>query len=207
MSEQTDQLTVSVRSERGSRHARRLRRNGQIPAILYGHGKQEVSLTISTDQFSAALRHGSRVVDLTGEINESALIREVQWDAFGSEVLHVDFTRVVAGETVELTVGVELRGDSPGSAAGGILSQPVHELTLECPVQNVPESLVANINQLQIGGTVTAADLELPEGARLLCEPELVIAQCSQAVEAPEAEAGGAIEPEVIGRTANEDGE
>jgi len=202
-------LNAHIRDTRGKRNARRLRADGQIPAILYGHGEESVSLSVVADEFAAALRHGSKVVELKGAVNQSALIREVQWDTFGTEVLHLDLTRVSAGESVETTVSLELRGDAPGTHEGGILQNPIHELQIECPVAAIPDKISVNVNSLQLGESISAGELPLPESVRLLMDPETVVVLCVQpAAEIEEEEIPGeAQEPEVIGRKEEEEGE
>jgi len=200
-------LNVEVRSERGKRESRRLRRDGKIPAILYGHGQESVSLSVSHEQFAAALRHHSRLVELKGGVSESALIRETQWDTFGTEVLHVDFARVSADERIEVQVSIELRGEAPGLKDGGVIQHLLHEVEIECLATSIPESIQVRIIKLNKGDEITAAQLTLPEGVKLLSDPELVVVQCVEPVEEIETELGGeGAEPEVIGRKA-EDGE
>ncbi|MFM9068062.1 MAG: hypothetical protein ACKOUR_12115, partial [Planctomycetota bacterium] len=96
-----DTLQVKLRQLSGSRRMRRLRDQGVVPAVLYGHKQSNVNLEITSDQVRAAVRHGARLVNLAGDVQETALIRQVQWDAFGVEVLHLDLTRVSSDETVE----------------------------------------------------------------------------------------------------------
>src|SRR5687768_16182974 len=98
-------LTTQPRAERGTQAARRLRRKGLVPAVLYGHKEATVAITQPLDTLASAMRHGARVVDLQVDSKtEKALIREVQWDHLGKEILHVDFTRVAADERVVVTV-------------------------------------------------------------------------------------------------------
>ena len=113
------QLAVEPRDTQGKHSNRRLRRSGQIPAILYGHGLECVPLSVAADVLTAAIRHGSRLVELTGAANESAFIRELQWDTWGTHIVHVDFTRISEHEIVEVRVPVELRGEAPGVREGG----------------------------------------------------------------------------------------
>ncbi len=202
-----EELIVQIREEHGKRRNRRLRKAGAIPAVLYGHGEETVSLRVAADAFEAVLRHGARMVDLAGGVRQSALIRDVQWDTWGTEVLHVDFTRVSAEEKVEVQVGLELRGEAPGVHEGGNVEQLLHELGIVCPAAGVPENIEVGVNTLKVGDSITVADLELPAGARALAPPEEVVVQCSEPVEMPEeevteAEAG---EPEVIGEKREEE--
>jgi large subunit ribosomal protein L25 len=204
-------ITVKFRDLRGTKNARRMRRQGQVPAVLYGHGEENVCLSVPQEELAAAVRHGARVLDLEGDLNESAFLREVQWDTFGMEVLHVDFSRVRAGEAIEAAIPVELKGEAPGSKAGGIIEHLVHAVTIECPVAVVPEKLIANIRSLELDGSLTAADLELPEGAKLVTRPDTVLVHCVPAGpvhEIEEEEEAGpveSVEPEVIGRKADEE--
>jgi large subunit ribosomal protein L25 len=201
-------LNVQVRDETGKRKVRRLRANGMIPAVLYGHGQQVVSLSVPADEVNAALRHGNRVVALQGGLNEQVFIREVQWDTFGHDVLHLDFTRVQAGEMLETTVLLECRGDAPGTHAGGVVEQPLHELEIRCPPEAMTDRIEVNINALELGQSITVGDLELPRGAEALAEADMVVVQCVERVEEEEeSEATGPAEPEVIGRKEDEDAE
>ena len=86
------------------------------------------------------MRHGSRLVDLTGAVSESAFIRELQWDTYGTHVVHVDFTRISADELVKVHLTIELRGEAPGVKEGGVVDQLIHHVEVECPAGNIPES-------------------------------------------------------------------
>ncbi len=203
-------LNVTVRKSRGSSVARRERQAGKIPAVLYGLGGENVCLSVPADELTGAIRHGSQFVEIHGDVSDAALIREVQWDAFGIELLHVDLTRVEKEGTAEFTVSVELRGVAPGTRAGGVVQQPLHEIEIKCPVRAIPEKLSMNINTLELGETLTAAAIELPDGVELLTDPEVVIVQCVEPTEELEAEDGalpaGSVEPEIIGRKEEEEG-
>ncbi|HVA49341.1 MAG TPA: 50S ribosomal protein L25 [Pirellulales bacterium] len=200
-------LKVEVRSGKGKRHTRRLRQLGAVPAILYGHGEASLSLSVPVDQVRSAVRHGARVVDLDGAVKEKAFIRDLQWDTFGLEVLHMDLTRVSADEKVEVEVVVELRGEAPGVKEGGIVSQFVHQVDVECLVTAIPEKLSLRINGLGLDHSLTAADIELPPGTTLVTPGETVIAQCvlPKAEEEAAALPSEGAEPELIGRKAGEE--
>ncbi len=199
-------LDVEIRKAIGKRNAKRLRIGGSIPAVLYGHGEQTLSLAVSREQFSTALRHGSKLVDLKGGVNESALIRDLQWDVYGTAVQHIDFARVSADERISVTVPVELRGQAPGARQGGVVQHLVHEIEVECLATAIPEKIQLNINHLELKGEITVGQLELPEGVKLLSDAEAIAVQCVEPAVEVEAEAGAAegAEPEVIGRKAEE---
>ena len=147
-------LNPTKREELGTSRARRLRRAGQIPAVLYGHGEANVNLAVPAGDILQAIRHGDKLVEIRGAANESALIREVQWDAFGTEVLHLDLTRVSADESVEVTVTVDLRGEAPGTKQGGVIEHVTHEITLVCPAAAIPDRLEISINALGCGASI-----------------------------------------------------
>jgi len=207
MAANLEELKVSRRTETGKRRMRRMRAAGSVPAVLYGHGEETVVLSVPTEQLNAAIRHGSQLVDLTGELSESALISEIQWDTYGGDVLHVDLTRVSKTEQVDVTVPLELRGAAPGTREGGVVTQPLHEIEIKCPAIAIPDHIEVNINHLELNDVIHASDLALPEGATLLIPADQVVAQCITPTAAPEEEeaapAEGA-EPEIIGRKEEE---
>jgi large subunit ribosomal protein L25 len=203
----SESLTVEIRPERGKRNARRLRHRGAVPAVLYGHGKENLSLSIPAEQVAAIVRHGARVIDLTGAVAEKALISELQWDTFGNRVLHLDLTRISEHETIEIKISIELRGSAPGVKEGGVIEHLLHEVEIKCPASRIPERLQVNINELQLGAEIKVSAIPLPEGATLDADPEAVVVQCvlPRVEEEPSAAEAGAAEPEVIGRKPDEE--
>lgn len=183
----SDSISVTKREETGSLRMKRLRQTGQIPGVLYGHGKETVMLSIKESELNRAINAGSYIVQLEGGVTESALIKDVQWDAFGSNVIHVDLTRIDAKEAVEVSIPVELKGDAPGSAKGGVVKFHNHEITINCPADKLPEKLELKITSLDLDQTLTASEIELPAGATLVSEPGETIASCSL----PAGESGG----------------
>lgn len=198
-------LNVQLRETRGKRANRRLRAAGAIPAVLYGHGEQTLSLSVPADQLDAALRHGSRLVTLSGAVSDQAFIRELQCDTWGTNVLHVDFTRISAHERVEVQVPLELRGEAPGVREGGVVEHLLHQVRLECEATQIPDKLEVSINQLQLNGSITTGQLELPGTAKIL-DADAVVVQCAVPATLPEEEIAAAevAEPEVIGRKPEE---
>lgn len=201
-------LTVALRDSHGKRRNRRMRDTGQIPAVLYGHKKDTLSLTLKADEFDAALRHGGRFVALTGALNEKALIKNCQWDTWGKKVLHVDFTRVSEHEKIQVTVPLEMHGEAAGLKDGGVVKMVLHELKLECEAADVPEKIDVNINHLEFNQSLTVADLKLPPGAKALVDTAQIVVTCAAPVEVSEEEGeAGAAEPELIGRKKAEEEE
>jgi large subunit ribosomal protein L25 len=199
-------LNVKERESGGKRNSRRLRRAGSVPAVLYGHGKPNKKLTVLADEMAAVVRHGGRVVDLAGAVKEKAFIRELQWDTYSTHVLHVDFTRVSEHERVTVKVSVDLRGQAAGIKAGGTVEHLVREVEINCEALEIPEKLTVNINDLQVGSQITAAEVPLPSGATLISDPDVVLVQCVETRDDDEeAPSAGAVEPELIGRKPGED--
>jgi large subunit ribosomal protein L25 len=205
-------LTAEPRKDSGKRRMRRLRKTGQVPGVMYGHREATLTLTVAQDAMWSLIRHGQRVVDVTldGKV-QKCLIKEVQWDAFGREMHHVDFTRVSADEKIRITVPVQVRGTAPGVNAGGVVDQPMHTLEIECLAINVPDAIRVSVNELQLEQVIHLKDIKLPEGVVAFADPDTVVVQCVKPVEEAEAAPGeapeGPAEPELIGRKVAEEGE
>jgi len=201
-----DTLEAKKRETRGKRNARRDRAEGRTPAILYGHGVDNVSLTVDSNALSAAVQHGNPLIELAGDLKESALISDIQWDPMGNRILHIDFTRVKADERIEVSISVELRGVAPGINAGGVVNQLIHDTVVECAAVAIPEKLEININHLELGGSITAGEIELADGVNLTCAADTIFVQCNEPLPEMDEDAESVIsdgaEPEVIGRKA-----
>jgi large subunit ribosomal protein L25 len=203
----SDTLEVVTRKAGGSRDSRRLRRAGMVPAILYGHGEKCVELAAKREAVEAVVRHGSRFVELTGAVKEGAIIRELQWDAMGSDPLHIDLLRVSKSDRVKVKVPIDLKGECPGQRSGGVLSLVMHEIELECTADTIPDHIHAQVGHLEVGHSIKVHDLQLPKGAKALVDGEETVVTCLHpSKKAEEAGTAGAAEPEVIGRKAAEEG-
>jgi large subunit ribosomal protein L25 len=177
-----------------------------VPAILYGHGEKCVDLAAKREALELVIRHGSRVVDLTGAVKESALIRELQWDTYGLEPIHVDLLRVSKTDRVKVKVPVDLRGDAPGHRAGGTINIVLHEVEIECTPDQIPDKIHAQVGGLEVGGVIKVHDLELPAGAVAVTDGDEPVVSCTMAGIKVEEAAAAPAEPEVIGRKAAEEG-
>ncbi len=200
-------LPTKPRAEAGTRPSGKLRKEGFVPAVVYGHKKAPVHLALQHEVIESALRHHVRLVEL--ELpggNETALIKEVQHDYLGKAILHVDFARVDKDEKIIIEVEVELKGIAPG-AATGVLDQPLHVLKVECLAAQVPESIRVNISALQLDQAIYVKELVLPPGVRCLNDADAIVIAVkphAAAVETPAglpgAEAVTGSEPEIVGR-------
>ncbi len=213
MSQQaTTTLAAQPRAQAGSAEARRIRRQNNIPAVVYGHKEDNENIAISHDDFWSVIRHNQRIVDVAvkGAKAQKCLVRDVQWDVFGKEVVHVDFERVDADERIHLTVPVKLKG-TPVIPAGSVLNFHLHELEIECAVVNIPEAIVVNVQELKLGHAIHVRELQLPEGVKALTDGDetvvAIVVHIEQAEVAP-VEGGAAVEPEVLtARKPAEEGE
>jgi len=171
-------LKAIVRNSRGTRAARKLRHQGLVPAIIYGHKQENVPVAVPRHDIDHIVRvQHSRMItlDVNGH-TETVLIRDVQWDVFGREIIHVDFERKTAAEKVRVVVPIELR-NVPKQSGGAVLDQPLHTVHVECPLGNIPEVIRVDITHLSVGHPIHVKDLVVPEGVRILEQPEAVVVQ------------------------------
>jgi large subunit ribosomal protein L25 len=196
------------RSQKGSQAARRTRAAGNVPGVLYGHKEEVVHLSVEAAALEALLRrggHGLLELSVDGKA-ESAVIKDLQWDVFGREILHVDFARVSKDEKIVVEVPLVLKGVAPGLAEGGVLDQPMHSIEIRCPADNIQEQVVVHVNQLHLGGSIFVKDLTLPVGAEALADEDQLVVHISKAKTEEEAAAEGeTAEPELIRREKGEE--
>jgi large subunit ribosomal protein L25 len=207
MATQSIQIAAEPRSALGSRANKRLRDTGKVPGVVYGHKEAVVPVSLPKKELVNHLNHGAHVFDLSLDGKaEKVLVKEVQYDHLGIEVIHVDFARVSADERVEVTVPLELKGTPAGEADGGVLQQIVAELEIECLVTDIPAQIVHNVSEMKLDDVLHLKDVKLPAGVKALQDEDLVVAQVKTIEEeavTPTAEEGAA-EPEVIGRKPEE---
>src|SRR5437868_10972249 len=169
MASQSAQLNAKVRGELGSRKNKKLRDAGFIPGVIYGHKEAVVPVTLPKKELVTHLHKGVHVFDvgLDGK-SEKVLVKDVQYDHLGIEVLHVDFARVSLDEKVEVTVPLELRGTPKGEAEGGVLQQIISELEVECVVTEIPDRIIHNVSEMALNDVLHIKDLKIPAGVRVL---------------------------------------
>ena len=208
MASQSIQMTAQPRAELGSRANKRLRDRGLVPGVVYGHKEAVVPVTLPKKELVGHLNHGAHVFDLAFDgRSEKVLVKEVQYDHLGIEVIHVDFARVSLDEKVEVTVPLEFKGTPKGEADGGVLQQMISDLEVECLVTDIPSSIRVNVADLGVDDVLHVSDLQLPPGVRPLQDADLVVATVKIIEEeeaAPAAAVEGAAEPEIIGRKPEE---
>ncbi|HXF71467.1 MAG TPA: 50S ribosomal protein L25 [Actinomycetota bacterium] len=169
-------LKAERRRGAGKGEARKLRAQGRVPAILYGHGVDPTPIAVDAKDLYRLLHTaaGANVlIDLRvdGE-RHLALAREVQRDHIKGRYVHVDFFAVRRDEQVKVTVPVRIVGEAPGVKQGGLLEHHLWEVQLQCRVDRVPDAVDADVSVLGIGDALRAGDLRIPDGAQLLTDPE-----------------------------------
>lgn len=174
---QSSNLNIEIREKVGSREARKLRRAGRIPASLQTDGeKPHLDIHIDRDEFLTSRRQHVHLYDLlSGKETESALVREIQWDSLGDDIIHVEFKRVQRGVETEAEVELEFIGHP----LGGILNHLVTHVTIRTLPSQIPDSIEVRVGHLDVGGHFRASDLVLPEGVSLAVPPDLEIAVVS----------------------------
>ena len=192
----TTGLTVEQREPGGSRAARRLRREGKIPGVVYGGGEDPVAFQVDSRVLRLALAHRGAVLDLRigGASGTPVVVKEQVHHPVTGETVHLDLLRVRLDQAIQATVVLELVGadDAPGVKEGGVLEQVTRELTVEALPTEIPDSLQHDVSTLVIGDTVTLEALSAPSNVTLVDDPETVIATLSppklQLEEEPELE-------------------
>ncbi len=199
-------LLAEARTKLGTAECRRLRRDQRVPGNVYGHGEAPAAIAVPEEVLTPIVYSGHKVVDLTlGGATEKAILREVQWDTFGSRLLHFDLQRVSADEQVTTEVAIETHGTSPGVLAGGVLELALHTLHIQCPAVQIPDKIQVNINHVELDQSIRVRDLHLPEGVRALNdEDEVILHVVRPSVSADdEGGAAGSAEPELVKKSAD----
>jgi large subunit ribosomal protein L25 len=200
--EKAQVLKAEIRKGVGSKDAAKLRKNGQIPAVVYGHKQEPVSIVLDAKSFRDELNQGHRLMEVEiNKKNETLLIKEVQYDYVGTDVTHVDMMRVDVTEMVRVTVPIVLKGTAKGAQEGGMVETHTGNLEIECRVTQIPEQIVVSVKEMALGDAIHAKDIQLPDGVKLISSPELLVATCHVVAEAKtteELEAEMPAAPEVI---------
>ena len=222
MASTATKLEVTTRTANGSRAARRLRRSGRVPGVVYGGGQEALAFDVDARELRVALASTGAVLDLSidGVKPTPVVLKEAQRDPVRGHTVHVDLLRVRLDRAIHATVPLELTGsdDAPGVKEGGVLEQIMRELNVEALPTAIPESILHPVGEMQIGDTIPLATVAMPEGVTLLDEvEEAIVATLSpprlQVEEEPEVEeetelvGEGAEAPEAVEGAEEGDGE
>ncbi len=196
-------LKAEIREQTGSKQAAKLRGQGRIPAIVYGHKREAVAISLDAHNLVEELHHGRRVLDVQiGKKKEKMIVKDLQYDYLSRDIVHADLMRVDVTETVKVKVPIELKGTAKGTQEGGIIEEHADHVEVECKVTDIPESLTVSVKEVDIGDTIHASDIELPSGVNLVSDPSMLLVTCSLVAAAKtteELEEEVPIAPEVIG--------
>src|SRR5438552_14604054 len=175
MAKQGIQIDAKPRAELGSRANKRLRGKGLVPGVVYGRKEAVIPVTLPKKELVNHLHRGAHLFDLSLDgKSEKVLVKEVQYDHLGLELIHVDFARVSLDEKVEVTVPLELKGEPKGEADGGVLQQILVELEVECLVTEIPDRIVHNVSEMALNDVLHLKELKLPAGVRVLQAEDLI---------------------------------
>ena len=173
-------LTIAERTEFGSRVARRLRRAGSVPAVIYGRGGGELKVSVIEKDFLDTIGYSTS----TGIINlkmgrkspVTAIVKDVQWDVLSDKPVHIDFLRVSADQIVSIPVHVHLQNIPLGVQMGGVLEHALHEIIIKVRAKDIPSAIDLNVEELNIGDSIHLSELTLPDGMTLDMDSSLVVA-------------------------------
>ena len=190
----------------GKGEAHRIREEGSIPGVLYGHGVQGLPIRVNAREFGRVLGTGAgrnNLVELQLDGDKhTAMIKEIQQDYLRSVPLHVDFYRISLSETIKAVVPLVIVGAEVVVKEGGIVEHQLHEVEVECLPTDIPEHIEVDVSRLRVGHHLTVADLKVPAGVAVLNDPvETVVvvdAPRGEGAEEGEAKGGGSAEPELV---------
>jgi len=211
-------LVVHPRTDAGSRHARRLRKQGLIPGVFYGAGRQSVPLAVEEHALREAVGTEAglhAVLDLTLEGEKRthiAILKDYQLDRVKHIVTHVDFQEIRLDEPIESEVNLLIEGTPQGVKMGGMLDITLHAVLVSALPTEMPEHLAIDVEALEMGDVTRVGDLVVPENVRVLTDPETPIcsvlaprvAEVGEEEEGEEEAEGGAAEPELVGEKGEE---
>lgn len=206
MSDTTTQLSAEKRERTGSRYAQRVRNAGGLPAVVYGHKEEPVSITLNAHQAVGLINKGEKLFELDIQgAKQHVLLKDLGYDYLGTNIIHADFARVNLNERVDTRAPLRFVGDANGlKSAGAIMMHPHTEVELNVLISNLPDHIDVDVSEMEVGDVIHASDVKLPlESMQLLSDPDTIVAQIvMKAVQEEEGEAGevgaGGAEPEVI---------
>lgn len=196
-------LETSLREGKGKKLAKKLRKSGMVPAVIYGKDFEAMSIEIPEKDFSRGLTtHGTNALFniKIGENSYTAIVHEVQRAPLSKEIFHVDFYKVSLDTKIQTSVPIKLEGESRGVKAGGILEQIMWELQIEVLPLEIPEHIVVDVTSLNIDSEIRVKEISCPENITIVSDPEeVVVAVKTLRAEEEVAETEeAAAEPEVI---------
>lgn len=176
----TTALKAKPREPDGSRSARRLRRQGEVPGVIYGGGEQPVAFAVNARELRHALAHSGAVLDLQLEGGSSTpvVLKELTTHPVHGAAIHIDLVRVRLDQAIQAPVAIELLGteEAVGVREGGVLEQPLREVIIEALPTEIPDVIQHDIGEMDVNDTITLAAVKAPAGVTIITDPESVLA-------------------------------
>ncbi|HBG27374.1 MAG: hypothetical protein A2Y10_18910 [Planctomycetes bacterium GWF2_41_51] len=177
-------LKAQTKSERGKKHNAKLRQQGIIPAIIYGHKQEPQPVVLNEHDFAEVLHYGKKLLDIEVDGKPTKLLlKDIQYDHLGKRMIHADLVRVDLSEKVTVAVPLIFKGTAAGVAEGGVTEEHLDSIEIECTVTEIPESIEVSIKGLKIDDSMYVKDIVLPQGTKLVTNPELLVMACKEPVE------------------------
>lgn len=200
-------IEAIVRDRLGSRYTARLRNEGRLPIVVYGHGQEPLHLSVDSEEINDLLHQHVHLLNIKVDgKEESVVVKDAQWDHLSSHIIHLDFARVDLTEEVTVEVELTFTGDAIGlKTAGAILEHPLQSIEVTCKASDIPEVITVDVSALEAGVSLTVAELKLPAGVVAATDGETIVAAVhvmSEKIE--ETTVASDAEPEVIGRPAKD---
>ena len=204
-------LIAKKRELQGSSNARRIRKSGSLPGVIYGDGEEATAIQIDMHDFEQMLHHHASEtmlveVAIEGAGDVTALVKDVQHHPVTGDLLHADFQKVDANKPIQVEIALAIVGEAAGVKAGGTLEVVMHALAVECLPGDLVESIEVEVSEMEIGDVLHVSDIQLDSKLKLLSDPEAIVVSVAEPrAEEEETEEGefgeetaGAAEPEVI---------
>ena len=177
----TKLLKAELREHTGTNAVQKVRKEGRIPAIVYGHKKNPVAISLDAHNFVEVLHHGQRLLDVQiDKKKEKIIVKDLQYDYLSKNIIHADLMRVDITEAIKVNVPIELKSANiaKGTHEGGIIEEHANQLEIECRPTDIPETIVVLVKEVGVGDSLHASDITLPEGVKLISPPETLLVTC-----------------------------
>lgn len=202
-------LNATIRDYKGRSKSNTARRAGKVPGVFYHGSDKNIPIEVEAlDLRSLIYTPETHIVDLrfSDGTREAAILREVQFDPITDRIMHIDLVGVVRGQKMKFEVPISLEGQAEGVRAGGVMTQTLYKVEVECLPKDLPEHITVDVTQLHAGTAITVADLVVPN-VEIITSGDIPVAVIGHAREEAETAAGESAEPQVIGEGKGEGGD
>lgn len=178
-------LEAKTREHTGSKASARVRKEGRVPAIVYGHGQDPVAISLDAHDFSQGLHHGHRLMDIAIDGKaQKTLVKDLQYDHLGRDIVHADLMRVDITESIHVTVPIEVKG----TVEEGLMETHADRIEVECLAGKIPDDIVISVKGMGVGDIIHAGDVALPDGVSLVSPTDTILVTCHSITAAPTTE-------------------